>query len=133
MELTFWICLLCLQGCLLTDAQQNSKGVSRDLTKDQDIMSKTRLKRETNLSQTGAVSVKGIPNVLLQIDRSRRHLPTNKRKSKRKSRVGSFSLLSHNNPNSPLQVTRVKREDRQKRQVRTTRNQPANKRTVRMF
>ncbi|XP_062377591.1 uncharacterized protein si:dkey-12l12.1 isoform X4 [Sardina pilchardus] len=102
MEVALWICLFCLQGFLLADGQ-NCVDVNRDGTKDQDIMSKTRLKRESNLSQTGAISVKGIPNILIQGDRSRRHLSSNKRKLRRKSRVGSFSLLSNNNPASPLQ------------------------------
>ena len=41
-----------------------------------------------------------------QADRSRRHLAqaANKKKSKRKSRVGSFSLLS-NDKTTPLQVS----------------------------
>ncbi|XP_042566168.1 uncharacterized protein si:dkey-12l12.1 [Clupea harengus] len=112
MEAALWVCLFCLQSCLLA-AGQNSIDMSRDLTKDQDIMTQTRLKRETNLSQTGAITVKGSPNLLIQVDRSRRHLSNNKRKLKRKSRVGSFSLLSNNNPAAPLQVTRVKRDDRQ--------------------
>ncbi|XP_062377588.1 uncharacterized protein si:dkey-12l12.1 isoform X2 [Sardina pilchardus] len=125
MEVALWICLFCLQGFLLADGQ-NCVDVNRDGTKDQDIMSKTRLKRESNLSQTGAISVKGIPNILIQGDRSRRHLSSNKRKLRRKSRVGSFSLLSNNNPASPLQVTRVKRDDRTgQKKGRKTRRQPA--------
>ncbi|XP_063062728.1 uncharacterized protein si:dkey-12l12.1 isoform X2 [Engraulis encrasicolus] len=117
MEVAFLICLLCLQACLLTDGQPNSKDTSTSvLTKDQDgVMSESRLRRDTSLSQIGAVSARGMPNVLLQADRSRRHLSGNKRKVKRKSRVGSFSLLSHNNPTFPLQVTRVKRDEQQKR------------------
>lgn len=44
---------------------------------------------------------------MYQADRSRRHLvqAANKKKSKRKSRVGSFSLLSSDKKSNPLQVS----------------------------
>ncbi|XP_034050303.1 uncharacterized protein si:dkey-12l12.1 [Thalassophryne amazonica] len=64
-------------------------------------------------SLPGTVTAKGSPNTLIQTDnRARRHLvPTgSKKKSKRKSRVGSFSLLSNNKPSTPLQLTRGRRQ-----------------------
>ncbi|XP_077481023.1 uncharacterized protein LOC144092113 [Stigmatopora argus] len=64
----------------------------------------------TNLP--GAISVKGFPNSFIQADRSRRHLAqaANKKKNKRKSRVGSFSLLSNDKKSNPLQVIRARRQ-----------------------
>ncbi|KAG9348021.1 hypothetical protein JZ751_004041 [Albula glossodonta] len=58
----------------------------------------------------GITSVSGQPmRLMMQTERSRRHLPAHKKKPKRKSRVGSFSLLSHKQPTA-LQVTRVRRQ-----------------------
>ncbi|KAM4606099.1 uncharacterized protein ACJ7VT_016368 [Polymixia lowei] len=85
------------------------------------ITSPLRRKRQlertgpTHLSHAGlpgAVSVKGFPNTLIQAERARRHLaaPANKKKNKRKSRVGSFSLLSNDKLSAPLQVTRARRQ-----------------------
>ncbi|XP_071770858.1 uncharacterized protein LOC139923874 [Centroberyx gerrardi] len=81
------------------------------------VRRKRQLERRgpTHLSHPGlpgAVSVKGFPNTLIQADRARRHLAQagNKKKNKRKSRVGSFSLLSNNTPSAPLQVTRARRQ-----------------------
>ncbi|XP_068604277.1 uncharacterized protein si:dkey-12l12.1 [Brachionichthys hirsutus] len=69
----------------------------------------------THLSHSslpGSISVKGFPNTFIPSDRSRRHLvhSANKKKSKRKSRVGSFSLLSNDKKANLLQVIRAKRQ-----------------------
>lgn len=67
---------------------------------------------QSQSSLPGAVTVKGFPNTLIQADRSRRHLiqAANKKKNKRKSRVGSFSLLSNDKTSNPLQVIRARRQ-----------------------
>ncbi|KAF7691818.1 hypothetical protein HF521_010785 [Silurus meridionalis] len=63
--------------------------------------------RHSNLP--GAFTAKGNPNTLIQADRSRRHLNSNKKRPlPPRSRVGSYSLLSHN-PMSPLPVVRARR------------------------
>ncbi|KAK5850214.1 hypothetical protein PBY51_014481 [Eleginops maclovinus] len=58
-------------------------------------------------SLPGAVTAKGFPNSLIQADRSRRHL----KKKPRKSRAGTYSLLS-NDKTAPLQVIRVRRQEK---------------------
>ncbi|XP_033988445.1 uncharacterized protein si:dkey-12l12.1 [Trematomus bernacchii] len=58
-------------------------------------------------SRPGAFTAKGFPNTLIQADRSRRHL----KKKPRKSRAGTYSLLS-NDKRVPLQVIRVRRQEK---------------------
>lgn len=60
----------------------------------------------------GSVSVRGFPNTLIQADRSRRHLAQAaiKKKTKRRSRVGSYSLLSNDKKVNQLQVSRARRQ-----------------------
>ncbi|KAJ3611695.1 hypothetical protein NHX12_021709 [Muraenolepis orangiensis] len=63
--------------------------------------------------QPGAITVRGFPNALIQAERARRHLPMAAaavKKSKRKPRVGSFSLIINNNPSAPLQISRARRQ-----------------------
>ncbi|KAM7369994.1 hypothetical protein PAMP_011281 [Pampus punctatissimus] len=139
MGFAIWLCVLCLQASLLSHALHCSGETQGDLcvsgqTADEQngdqrqqralplkeglvfFRHKRQLERTgpTHLSHhnlPGVVSVKGSPNTLIQADRSRRHLAqtASKRKNKRKSRVGSFSLLS-NMRSTPLQVTRAKRQ-----------------------
>ncbi|XP_056155742.1 uncharacterized protein si:dkey-12l12.1 isoform X2 [Lampris incognitus] len=135
MGLPIWMCVLCLQAGLLSHAlsssgtTRNEDRVKGQTVGDQDtgvesvppMSHPMRRKREldpsghphlSSSSLPGAVSVKGFPNTLIQAERSRRHLPQpgNKKKNKRKSRVGSFSLLSSNKLSGPLQVTRARRQ-----------------------
>ncbi|XP_035798606.1 uncharacterized protein si:dkey-12l12.1 [Amphiprion ocellaris] len=142
MGFTIWLCVLCLQASLLShafDCSGASHGepcVSRQTADEQNVEQRQqkalplteglvffRRKRQlerrgpTHLSHSslpGAVSVKGFPNTLIQADRSRRHLvqAANKKKNKRKPRVGSFSLLSNDKKSTPLQfqVTRARRQ-----------------------
>ncbi|KAM8731117.1 uncharacterized protein AB9X84_025643 [Acanthopagrus schlegelii] len=140
MGFTIWLCVLCLQASLLSHALDCSGATQGELCvsgqtadgqyddqKQQRVVPLTqglvlsRRKRQleqrghTHLSQSslpGAVSVRGFPNTLIQADRSRRHLvqAANKKKSKRKSRVGSFSLLSSDKKSNPLQVIRARRQ-----------------------
>lgn len=130
-----WLCVLCLQASLLlhtldcSGASRVSRQTAAEQPGDQEqqralpfsedlvfFRRKRQLERRgpTHVGQSslpGAVTVKGFPNTLIQADRSRRHLgqAANKKKSKRKSRVGSFSLLS-NDKSIPLQVTRARRQ-----------------------
>ncbi|CAL1596844.1 unnamed protein product [Knipowitschia caucasica] len=133
MALTLWLCALCLQASVLAEAvqcpgaegvfqpkhtqfenhmQQMDQALTNGLTL---LRAKRQLERRgpTHLSQSslpGAVSVKGFPNSLIQADRSRRHLvQTANKKSKRRSRVGSYSLLTHDK-STPLQVIRARRQ-----------------------
>ncbi|XP_077592408.1 uncharacterized protein LOC144209779 [Stigmatopora nigra] len=140
MGFTVWLCLLCLQASLLCHALDCSGGSRADLCakaqtaeeqtgdralqelmpaheKQVPLRHKRQLERRghahlghTNLP--GAISVKGFPNSFIQADRSRRHLAqaANKKKNKRKSRVGSFSLLSNDKKSNPLQVIRARRQ-----------------------
>ncbi|KAK7879400.1 hypothetical protein WMY93_030736 [Mugilogobius chulae] len=133
MALTLWLCALCLQASLLAQAvhcpgaeqgapcqpadTQSEARMGQPLTNGLALFrAKRQLERRgpTHLSQSslpGAVTVKGFPNTLIQADRSRRHLvqAANKKKSKRKSRVGSYSLLTHDK-STPLQVVRARRQ-----------------------
>ncbi|KAM9839600.1 uncharacterized protein ACBR49_016605 [Aulostomus maculatus] len=140
MGFTIWLCVLCLQACLLSHAlecsgaTQGGMCVSRQSADEQSdhqkqlralpiseqlvfLRHKRQLERRgpshlSHSSLPGAVSVKGFPNTLIQADRSRRHLiqAATKKKNKRKSRVGSFSLLSNDKTSTPLQVTRARRQ-----------------------
>ncbi|XP_041670469.1 uncharacterized protein si:dkey-12l12.1 [Cheilinus undulatus] len=137
MGFTIWLCVLSLQASLLSHALECSgstqgepcvSGQTADgqyddqkqlsLTEGQVLFRhKRQLERRgpthlSHSSQPGAVSVKGFPNTLIQADRSRRHLAqaATKKKNKRKSRVGSYSLLSNDKKANPLQVTRAKRQ-----------------------
>ncbi|CAN9506176.1 unnamed protein product [Ophioblennius macclurei] len=142
MGFTIWLCALCLQASLLShaldcsgssraepcvrgrtaDAQWEDQTQQRALPSAQELVlfrRKRQLERRgpthlSHFSLPGAVTVKGFPNTLIQSDRSRRHLiqAANKKKNKRKPRVGSFSLLSNDKKSTPLQfqVTRAKRQ-----------------------
>ncbi|KAM6908738.1 uncharacterized protein PEZ65_016927 [Lycodopsis pacificus] len=140
MGFTIWLCVLCLQASLLSHALDCSgatqgepcvSGRTADGQYDDQKQQRTlpltdepvlfRLKRQlerrgpTHLSLSslpGSVSVKGFPNTLTQADRSRRHLvqAASKKKNKRKSRLGSFSLLSNDKKSNPLQVMRARRQ-----------------------
>ncbi|XP_059380083.1 uncharacterized protein si:dkey-12l12.1 [Carassius carassius] len=115
--MVLWVFLLCLQGCLLTHAL-NCMGRSVDCVntqvtevkvKDEPLSSLMRARRQAQLTQQpGTYSVKGSPNTLIQTDRSIRHLTASKKKPHR-SRIGSYSLLSHNHATNPLQVVSVHR------------------------
>ncbi|XP_038130390.1 uncharacterized protein si:dkey-12l12.1 isoform X1 [Cyprinodon tularosa] len=140
MGFSVWLCVLCLQASLLSHALDCSEGSQGELCatgqtadrqNDEKIQQrglhspeqldlfrrKRQLERRgpTHVSHPGipgAVSVKGFPNTLIQADRSRRHLSQAaiKKKSRRKHRTGSFSLLSNDKTANPLQVTRVRRQ-----------------------
>ncbi|XP_068565898.1 uncharacterized protein si:dkey-12l12.1 [Cebidichthys violaceus] len=140
MGFTIWLCVLCLQASLLShaldcsgatqgelcvrgqtaDGQYDDQKQQRALPLTEELVlfrRKRQLERRgpTHLSLSslpGAVSVKGFPNTLAQADRSRRHLvqAASKKKNKRKSRLGSFSLLSNDKKSNPLQVTRARRQ-----------------------
>ncbi|XP_010897766.1 uncharacterized protein LOC105027372 [Esox lucius] len=103
-------------------------GMSTDDNESSDMLL-DRQKRQLGKhdSLPGSVSAKGFPNTLIQVqaDRARRHLGQSgtKKKNKWKSRVGSFSLLSNNNPSASLQVTRVRRQV-QKDKNRNSRKRP---------
>ncbi|KAK6299927.1 hypothetical protein J4Q44_G00299600 [Coregonus suidteri] len=89
-----------------------------------------RQKRELgkHSSLPGSFSAKGFPNTLIQVqtERARRHLGQSgtKKNNKPKSRVGSFSLLSNNNPSATIQVTRVRRQLQKERKNGKPRGQP---------
>ncbi|CAM4721566.1 unnamed protein product [Leuciscus chuanchicus] len=118
MATMLWVCLLCLQGCLLTHAL-DCTGRSVDCAgtqvtevkvEEEPFSSLVRVRRQAQLTQQpGSYSVKGSPNTLIQTDRSRRHLNASKKKPNR-SRIGSYSLLSHNHATNPLQVVSVHRQ-----------------------
>ncbi|XP_061614889.1 uncharacterized protein si:dkey-12l12.1 [Phyllopteryx taeniolatus] len=140
MGFTVWLCLLCLQASLLSHALDCSGGSPADLcvnTQTADEQTGDRglqrpmpsneeqvlLRRKRQLEKRGhahpvhsnlpgVISAKGFPKSLIQADRSRRHLAqaANKKKNKRKSRVGSFSLLSNDKKSNPLQVIRARRQ-----------------------
>ncbi|XP_042366274.1 uncharacterized protein si:dkey-12l12.1 [Plectropomus leopardus] len=140
MGFTIWLCVLCLQASLLShaldcsgaaqgelcvsgqtaDGQYDDQKQQRALPLTEELVMfrrKRQLERrgptqQNHSSVPGAVSVKGFPNTLIQTDRSRRHLvqAASKKKNKRKSRVGSFSLLSNDKKATPLQVTRARRQ-----------------------
>ncbi|XP_036414707.1 uncharacterized protein si:dkey-12l12.1 [Colossoma macropomum] len=119
MSTALWLCLLCLQGYLLTQALDCADG-GRDCGGGEVSEVEMRVRRHTDLdterrghvdqaSLPGTFSAKGFPNTLIQADRSRRHLTSNKKKHvTRKSRVGTYSLLKHN-PSIPLQIVRARR------------------------
>ncbi|XP_047424412.1 uncharacterized protein si:dkey-12l12.1 [Mugil cephalus] len=140
MGFTVWLCVLCLQASLLSHAFGCSEGGrgelcvrgrtadgQRDDQRQQRALPLTeglalfRRKRQlerrgpthpSQSGQPGAVSAKGFPNTLIQADRSRRHLiqAANKKKNKRKPRLGSFSLLSNDKISTPIQVVRARRQ-----------------------
>ncbi|KAF5901806.1 uncharacterized protein DAT39_008492, partial [Clarias magur] len=108
-----------VQGFLLTHALDCADG-DMDCNSSQVKRIKLRVLRHTNIDHErgaqqnqanlpGAFTAKGSPNTLIQTDRSRRHLNSNKKRPlPPRSRVGSYSLLSHN-PMSPLPVVRARR------------------------
>ncbi|XP_036935695.1 uncharacterized protein si:dkey-12l12.1 isoform X2 [Acanthopagrus latus] len=110
---------LCVSG-QTADGQYDDQKQQRAVPLTQGLVLSRRKRQleqrgHTHLSHSslpGAVSVRGFPNTLIQADRSRRHLvqAANKKKSKRKSRVGSFSLLSSDKKSNPLQVIRARRQ-----------------------
>ncbi|KAF6722846.1 hypothetical protein FQA47_014810 [Oryzias melastigma] len=139
MGFSVWVCVLCLQASLLSQAldcsgasrgelcvrgqttnrQQDDPSEQRALPFTDGLVSlrrKRQLERRgpthlSHLSLPGAVSVRGFPKTLIQADRSRRHLTqAAKKKSKRKTRPGTFSLLSNDKTSAPLQVVRVRRQ-----------------------
>lgn len=139
MGFTIWLCVLCLQASLLSHALDCSgagqgepcvRGRTADAQRDNQrplspaeglvlLRRKRQLERRgpthlSHFSLPGAVTVKGFPNTLIQADRSRRHLiqAANKKKNKRKPRVGSLSLLSNDKKSTPLQfqVSRARRQ-----------------------
>ncbi|KAB5533089.1 hypothetical protein PHYPO_G00127720, partial [Pangasianodon hypophthalmus] len=119
MNTLLWVFLLCMQGYLLTYALDCADG-GMDCDSGQVERVKSRVLRHTNpdhergahqsqANLPGAFTAKGSPNTLIQADRSRRHLNSNKKRPlPPRSRVGSYSLLSHN-PMSPLPVVRARR------------------------
>ncbi|XP_077411092.1 uncharacterized protein LOC144040612 [Vanacampus margaritifer] len=143
MGFTAWLCLLCLQASLLShaldcsggrltnlcvntqtaDEQTGEQGLQQSLPASEEQVlhrHKRQLERRSHAHPghtklPGAFTVKGFPNSLFQADRSRRHLAqaANKKKNKRKSRVGSFSLLSNDKLSNPLQVIRARRQVKQ--------------------
>ncbi|XP_057680321.1 uncharacterized protein si:dkey-12l12.1 isoform X4 [Corythoichthys intestinalis] len=155
MGFTVWLCLLCLQASLLSHALDCSGGSLPDLcAKAQTAEEQTgdlglqrpmspheeqvQLRRKRQLERRGhahlghanlpgAFSVKGFPNSLIQADRSRRHLVRAANKNNnRKTRVGSFSLLSNDKKLNPLQVIRARRqvENEQTNQGKTIDKRP---------
>ncbi|XP_059183149.1 uncharacterized protein si:dkey-12l12.1 [Centropristis striata] len=111
---------LCVSG-QTADAQYDDQKQQRALSLPEGMVlfrRKRQLERRGPTHQSlsslpGSVSVKGFPNTLIQADRSRRHLTlqaANKKKNKRKSRVGSYSLLSNDKTSTPLQVIRARRQ-----------------------
>ncbi|XP_037135911.1 uncharacterized protein si:dkey-12l12.1 [Syngnathus acus] len=140
MGFTMWLCLLCLQASLLShaldcsggsladscvntrtaDEQASDQAPQRPLAASEEqvlFRHKRQLERRSHAHPShanlpGAFTVKGFPNSLIQADRSRRHLApaAHKKKNKRKSRVGSFSLLSNDKKANPLQVIRARRQ-----------------------
>ncbi|CAB1349495.1 unnamed protein product [Coregonus sp. 'balchen'] len=147
MEAALWVCLslLCLQGSLLqlthgADCTGTSQGEDcvggqtiEGKWKDDNIPSDVPLDRQKrelgkHSSLPGSFSAKGFPNTLIQVqtERARRHLGQSgtKKNNKPKSRVGSFSLLSNNNPSATIQVTRVRRQLQKERKNGKPRGQP---------
>ncbi|XP_029556455.1 uncharacterized protein LOC115154406 isoform X2 [Salmo trutta] len=147
MEAALWVCLsfLCLQGSLLqfthgadcTGTSQGKNCVSGQTTGgkmwlDDDMTSDVPLDRQKrqlgrNSLLPGSFSAKGFPNTLInvQTERARRHLgQSGTKKNKYKSRVGSFSLLSNNNPSASLQVTRVRRQVQNERKKAKPKGRP---------
>nr|XP_040023809.1 uncharacterized protein si:dkey-12l12.1 [Gasterosteus aculeatus aculeatus] len=141
MGFTIWLCVLCLQASLLSHALDCSaaahgeprvRGQTADGRDDdpkeqralplaeEPVLSRRKRQSERRgpahlslSSLPGAVSVKGFPNTLSQVDRSRRHLApaaSEKKKNKRKSRPGYLSLLSNDKTSNPLQVIRARRQ-----------------------
>ncbi|KAF7213992.1 uncharacterized protein si:dkey-12l12.1 [Nothobranchius furzeri] len=134
MGFSMWLCVLCLQASLLSHAEASQgeacvggrtadrqlcgKREPRPLPLDERldlVRRKRQLERRgpTHLSHSslpGAFSVKGFPNTLIQADRSRRHLTPAVTKKNRRPRPGTFSLLSFDRKDNPLQVTRVRRQ-----------------------
>ncbi|XP_060756877.1 uncharacterized protein si:dkey-12l12.1 isoform X2 [Neoarius graeffei] len=119
MNTVLWVFLLCMQGYLLTHALDCADG-GTDCDSGQVERAKSRFlkhpnsnhergARQSQANLPGAFTAKGFPNTLIQADRSRRHLNSNKKRPvPPRSRVGSYSLLSHN-PMSPLPVVRARR------------------------
>ncbi|XP_053344172.1 uncharacterized protein si:dkey-12l12.1 isoform X2 [Clarias gariepinus] len=117
MNTVLWVFLLCMQGFLLTHALECADG---DMDCNSSQVKRLRVLRNTNIDHErgaqqnqanlpGAFTAKGSPKTLIQADRSRRHLNSNKKRPLLpRSRVGSYSLLSHN-PMSPLPVVRARR------------------------
>ncbi|XP_045066480.1 uncharacterized protein LOC121550006 isoform X1 [Coregonus clupeaformis] len=101
--------------------------IGNDMPSD---VSLDRKKRQSgwNSILPGSFSAKGFPNTLIEVqtERTRRHLGQSgtKKKNKHKSRVGSFSLLSNNNPRTSLQVTRVRRQVQNERKKVKPRGRP---------
>ncbi|XP_029556449.1 uncharacterized protein LOC115154406 isoform X1 [Salmo trutta] len=99
---------------------------------DDDMTSDVPLDRQKrqlgrNSLLPGSFSAKGFPNTLInvQTERARRHLgQSGTKKNKYKSRVGSFSLLSNNNPSASLQVTRVRRQVQNERKKAKPKGRP---------
>ncbi|XP_068075175.1 uncharacterized protein si:dkey-12l12.1 isoform X2 [Danio rerio] len=109
MATVLWICLLFLQGCLLINSL-DCTGKSLECAGTQVTEAKVRERRQAqHTQQPGSYSVKGSPNTLIQIDRSRRHLNASKKKPR--PRIGSYSLLSHNSETNPLQVVRLSKHN----------------------
>ncbi|KAF4075874.1 hypothetical protein AMELA_G00223990 [Ameiurus melas] len=113
MNTVLCVFLLCMPGCMITHTL-DCADVGMDCNNGLAERVKLRFLRHTNSdhergshqSQTnlpGAFTAKGSPNTLIQADRSRLHL---NRRLLPRSRVGSYSLLSHK-PMSPLQVVRA--------------------------
>ncbi|XP_053468123.1 uncharacterized protein si:dkey-12l12.1 [Ictalurus furcatus] len=116
MNTVLWVFLLCMPGYLITHTLDCADG---DMDCDSGLGERVKLRflRQTNSDHErgaqqsqanlpGAFTAKGFPNTLIQADRSRRHL--NRRPLPPRSRVGSYSLLSHKTM-SPLQVVRARR------------------------
>ncbi|KAK2815034.1 hypothetical protein Q7C36_023300 [Tachysurus vachellii] len=130
--------LLCMQGYLLTHALDCADG-GMDCDSGQIERKKTRYintddergAHRTQANLPGAFKTKGFPNTLIQADRSRRHLNSNKKRQlPPRSRVGSHSLLSHN-PMSPLPVMRARRHARTADTVMLSRMQVPRRRVTR--
>ncbi|XP_076868380.1 uncharacterized protein LOC143519145 [Brachyhypopomus gauderio] len=119
MSSVLWVCLLCVQGCLLTyaldcadtgsDCDPGALGSVKLRVRRHSEAERERGAHLNQVNRPGTFSAKGHPNTLIQTDRSRRHLNSNKKKQpySRKSRFGTYSLLSHNLATS-LQVVRAR-------------------------
>ncbi|CAB1340691.1 unnamed protein product [Coregonus sp. 'balchen'] len=109
--------------CQWADHRRKGNDMPSDVSLD-------RKKRQSgwNSILPGSFSAKGFPNTLIEVqtERTRRHLGQSgtKKKNKHKSRVGSFSLLSNNNPRTSLQVTRVRRQVQNERKKVKPRGRP---------
>ncbi|XP_068160132.1 uncharacterized protein si:dkey-12l12.1 isoform X2 [Antennarius striatus] len=103
MGFTVWLCVLCMQASLLSHAIDCSGATQGELCVSGQTADSQHDEQKQHNMPPGKEAV---------ADRSRRHLvhSANKRKSKRKSRVGSFSLLSNDKKSNPLQVIRAKRQ-----------------------